>query len=175
MSVTIGISFSLTYLTASSKFCVSRLTFFHPLFDNGNRNCRQLFSERLYLSPIFSSIFHSSSCFSFFCPFVPLLPVLTCIAENTVTKRKKSLKWYSMVLLLVLLYKKSRKSERLTAISLVPETGVEPVYPKGCQILSLVRLPFRHSGILSNVYPMSLKTSRQKKIPQILPVGRDHS
>ncbi len=57
----------------------------------------------------------------------------------------------------------------------IPETGVEPVYPKGCQILSLVRLPFRHSGMLSNVYPLSLKTSRQKKIPQILPVVRDHS
>lgn len=37
----------------------------------------------------------------------------------------------------------------------IPETGVEPVYPKGCQILSLVRLPFRHSGMLSNLYPLS--------------------
>ena len=51
----------------------------------------------------------------------------------------------------------------------LPETGVEPVYPKGCQILSLVRLPFRHSGMLSNVYPMSIKTSATSQKPFITP------
>lgn len=29
---------------------------------------------------------------------------------------------------------------------MVPEVGVEPTCPYGRQILSLVRLPFRHSG-----------------------------
>ena len=51
----------------------------------------------------------------------------------------------------------------------LPETGVEPVYPKGCQILSLVRLPFRHSGMLSNVYPLSTKTSAISQKPFITP------
>ena len=51
----------------------------------------------------------------------------------------------------------------------IPETGVEPVYPKGCQILSLVRLPFRHSGMLSNVYPMSIKTSATSQKQFITP------
>ena len=31
-------------------------------------------------------------------------------------------------------------------ISMVPEAGFEPARPCGQKILSLVRLPFRHSG-----------------------------
>ena len=53
----------------------------------------------------------------------------------------------------------------------IPETGVEPVYPKGCQILSLVRLPFRHSGLISNLYPLSWKTSGQTKKRHVFPIN----
>ena len=31
-------------------------------------------------------------------------------------------------------------------LNMVPEVGLEPTRPHGRQILSLVRLPFRHSG-----------------------------
>ena len=56
----------------------------------------------------------------------------------------------------------------------VPEEGLEPSCPRGRQILSLVRLPFRHSGMWSRVSaekqpnkiarnPQKIKRSREKR------------
>ena len=42
--------------------------------------------------------------------------------------------------------RKPRDDRHREWLDLVPEKGLEPLRPRGRQILSLVRLPFRHSG-----------------------------
>ena len=42
--------------------------------------------------------------------------------------------------------KRPARKSQVFDLQVVPEAGVEPAHPYGYQILSLARLPFRHSG-----------------------------